>query len=70
MHADPCFRCVLPDCDEGDSRCRVRRLQLMYQGKRRRGLMHLVTAEERAANSHARRIQAFEHEARLAEGVL
>jgi hypothetical protein len=62
--SDPCFRCTLPDCDEHDQRCEVRRIYRQYCNKVRSKRHDEVTAEERLA--HNRIFQAW-HLDRAAE---
>jgi len=47
----PCFSCPLPDCDEGDKRCALRRALRVYSNAIKK--RHLVTDVMRAQNSFA-----------------
>ncbi|MBT56209.1 MAG: hypothetical protein CMF72_22760 [Mameliella sp.] len=46
----PCLTCSLPDCDDTDSRCSLRRAMANYGRARRR---KQITSEVRAMNSIA-----------------
>jgi hypothetical protein len=65
---DPCFHCPLPDCDDRDPRCCVRRLAKSYESKRRRGAVDSATPEERTAALQIWRIWAFDRMAEASEG--
>jgi hypothetical protein len=64
MRDDPCFRCSLPDCDDRDRGCEVRKLQRSYYSKVRYGHHDQITDQERVANN---RIFDTWHLERLAE---
>lgn len=51
MKDDLCFRCSLPDCDDGNPRCVVRQTQRRYYAKVRKGQHDQITEEEREANN-------------------
>jgi hypothetical protein len=66
---DPCFSCVLPECDDRDKRCLVRRLNNQYERKVARGEKHLITELEREANCRIFRSWYLERCAQAAEGT-
>lgn len=69
MKDDPCFRCSLPDCDDQDRRCEVRRLQRSYYAKVRGGRHDEITAAERTANNRIFETWELERMAEASEGV-
>lgn len=69
MTDDPCFRCVLPDCDETSPRCLVKRLALQYDHKRRCGRLEEVTPAEREASTAKFTTWHLERMAQASEGV-
>lgn len=47
----PCFHCSLPDCDDTDARCEIRRLNSRYRKKQRRRRFGEISDLERIARS-------------------
>lgn len=68
MRDDPCFSCALPDCDERDRRCNVRRLANSYHTKNHRAESHLVTEAERVAANRLFILWTLERKAEASEG--
>ncbi len=68
MRDDPCFSCRLPDCDEKDRRCNVRKLANSYDAKHRCGEPHLITDAEREANNRLFDFWSLERKAEASEG--
>lgn len=69
MTGDPCFSCLLPDCDDGSPRCGLRRLHRSYEAKLRRGRVDEATDAERAAAAARYHDWVLERLALAAEGV-
>ena len=69
MSDDPCFSCVLPDCNDKDPRCGVRKLYRSYGNKVGRKEHHLITDAERAAYNQIWGDWKLERLALAAEGV-
>lgn len=67
MKDDPCFRCILPDCDEHAPDCALRRIANRVDRKRRHGRACEVTAEERAAYNALFRIWKIDDLAKRSE---
>lgn len=68
MRGDPCFSCLLPDCDDRDHRCNVRELANTCDAKRRRGSADLITEAEREASNRLFHIWNLERQAEASEG--
>lgn len=69
MRDDPCFSCVLADCDIKSDRCNVRKLARAYEWKRRRGEIDQITPAERRAQSEVFNEWHRERMAKDAEGI-
>ena len=69
MNNDPCLSCPLPDCDDTDKRCPLRRLALSYHHKRKSGELAQVTDAERSAATRMHKEWMLERFAQSAEGV-
>lgn len=68
MTDDPCFSCPLPDCDDTDQRCGVRKLYRSYSNKVRHGTKELITDAERDANNRIFDSWHLERLAQASEG--
>lgn len=67
MSDDPCFRCTLPDCDEGSPHCRLRQLANRVFALRRAKRQDLIGESDRAAYNQHFRIWKLERDARESE---
>lgn len=68
MRSDPCFSCRLPDCDDRDHRCNVRKLANNSAAKRRRGDSDLISEAEKEASNRLFLIWNLERQAEASEG--
>ena len=66
----PCFRCPLPDCDEGAKGCLLKRASAARRSDARRGRAGETPAEILAASNEWWRIWKLENDARLSEAAL
>lgn len=64
---DPCFTCPLPDCDESDRRCALKRGKAEYKRQMQRFGAESVSPEARAAYNAAYRVWKLEDLARKSE---
>lgn len=68
MRDDPCFSCVLPDCDDKHPDCLVLRLKRRYQYKMSKKQVDEITDLEREARRISNETWQIERRAEASEG--
>lgn len=67
--SDPCFTCVLPDCNEDSPRCALRRAKAEYRRQVQKVGAANVTPALRAGNSAAHKVWKLEDLAKRSEAA-